>query len=285
MHCRLNTRRQTFAGGVLALVLFAGQGIASAVDLSLLPPTLSYAGVPGEYRESRMSARSTLTLQPGLSWSTVTGLTGTRYSQGVPMRSDAFDLSTGPLVKLGRAELELPLSAGREMNSLYGYTHWTGGGSNLSVALGPNDRVRLEARLSSRSGLASNRTRRSANLSWRHSFTERWAVRAGLRQLHESESGGEDDLLQTESYASLNATLPGGWGWSLQGTLGESASWSGTSTTPTNARSAEVSITGRRQLTDRWWLSGTLSSSYVQRNGIGLPVSSQSGGVKLQREF
>ncbi len=277
--------RTTFAKTVLSTALLAGAGASAAVDLSLLPPTLSYAGVPGEYRESRMSTRSTLTLQPGLSWSTTTGLTGTRYGQGVPMRSDTFDLSTGPRMKLGRAELELPLTAGREMNNLYGYTSWSGGASNLSVALGPNDRIRLEAKLSSRSDALSSRTRRSTNLSWRHAFTERWAVRAGLRQLRESESSGEDDRAQLESYASLNATLPGGWGWSLQGTLGDSARWTATTTAPVNERSTALSLTGRRQLSDSWWLSGTLSSSQVQRTGAGFPVSSQSGGVKLQREF
>lgn len=285
MHRCLNTRHPAFAKRVLAVAWLASGLTASAADLSLLPPTLSYAGVPGEYRESRMSTLSTLTLQPGLSWSTATGLTGTRFSQGVPMRSDALDLSTGPLVKLGRAELELPLTAGRELNNLYGYTNWSGSASNLSVALGPRDRVRLEAKVSSRSDLASTRTRRSANLSWRHAFTERWAVRAGLRQLRESENGGEEDLLHTESYASLNALLPGGWGWSLQGTLGESASSNGTTALLKNERSSELSLTGRRQLADRWWLSGTLSSSHVQRSGIGFPVTSQSGGVKLQRDF
>ncbi len=287
MQSRPPSRHRRRIGLVLGGALLAAAFSAGAADLSLQAPTLSYAGVPGEYRESRMSSRSTLTLQQGLSWSTTTGLTGTRFSQGVPMRSDAFDLSTGPHVKLGRAELELPLSAGRELNNLYGYTSWSGGASNLSVALGPNDRIRLEAKLSSRSDAASTRTRRSTNLSWRHAFTERWAVRAGLRQLHESDMASDEDLLQTESYASLNASLPGGWGWSLQGTLGASANWSGsgTSAASRNERSAAVSITGKRQLADRWWLSGTLSSSQVQRTGVGLPVTSQSGGVKLQRDF
>lgn len=283
MHRRRHIHRHALATHALIAALLTGGGAARTADLSLLPPTLSYAGVPGEYRESRMSTRSTLTLQPGLSWSTATGLTGTRYSQGVPMRSDALDLSTGPLVRLGRAELELPLTAGRELNNLYGYTNWSGSASNLSVALGPNDRIRLEAKVSSRSDLASTRLRRSANLSWRHAFTERWAIRAGLRQIRESEHGSEEDLLQTEGYASLNALLPGGWGWSLQGTLGESAS--GTAAMPKNERSTEVSLTGRRQLSDRWWLSGTLSSSQILRSGAVLPVTSQSGGVKLQRDF
>ncbi len=282
--CRMTLTR-TATRTALSAAWLAGAGAAFAVDLSLLPPTLSFAGVPGEYRESRMSARSTLTLQPGLSWSTTTGLTGTRYGQGMPVRSDAFDLSTGPRLKLGRAELELPLTAGREMNSLYGYTSWSGGASNLSVTLGPNDRIRLEARLGSRSDALSLRTRRSTTLSWRHAFTERWAIRAGLRQLRESESGSEDDRRHLEGYASLNATLPGSWGWSLQGTLGESVRWNGTSVAPRNERSTEISLTGKRQLTDSWWLSGTLSSSQVQRLGAGFPVSSQSGGVKLQREF
>lgn len=288
MPCRPNARRRAPTSAWLPLAilaLLASEDSLKAADLSLLPPTLSYAGVPGEYRESRMSSRSTLTLQPGLSWSTTTGLTGTRYSQGIPMRADAYDLSIGPRMKLGLAELELPLTAGREQNNLYGYTSWSDGASNLSLALGPNDRIRLEAKVSSRSDSASTRRRRSTNLSWRHAFTERWAVRAGLRQLRESENGSDEDLLQTESYASLNATLPGGWGWSLQGTLGESANWHGASAIPKNERSTAISITGRRQLADRWWLSGTLSSSQVLRTGVGLPVTSQSGGVKLQRDF
>ena len=268
----------------LSSVLLIGSA-ACAADLSLLPPTLSYAGVPGEYREGRMSTRSTLTLQPGLSWSTATGLTGIRFGQGMPIRSDSFNLSTGPRIRLGSAELELPLTAGREMNNLYGYTNWSDGASHLSVALGPNDRVRLEAKLGHRSDATSTRKRRSANLSWRHAFTERWAVRAGLRQLRESDLGSDDAMLQTESYASLNASLPGNWSWSLQGTLGDSASWYGTTSVPRNERSAAISLTGRRRLADRWWLSGTLSSSQVQRNGVGIPVTSQSGGVKLQREF
>lgn len=288
MPCRPNARRRALTSAWLPLALLAMLTSADslkAADLSLLPPTLSYSGVPGEYRESRMFSHNTLTLQPGLSWSTTTGLTGTRYSQGVPMRSDAYDLSIGPRMKIGLAELELPLTAGRELNNLYGYTSWSGGASHLSLALGPNDRIRLEAKVSSRRDAASTRKRRSTNISWRHAFTERWAVRAGLRQLHESENGGEQDLLQTESYASLSASLPGGWGWSLQGTLGESANWRGPSAAPGNERSAAISITGRRQLADRWWLTGTLSSSQVLRTGIGLPVTSQSGGVKLQRDF
>lgn len=285
MQSRPTSRLHSLVGLAPGGALLAAAFGAGAADLSLQAPTLSYSGVPGEYRESRMNSRSTLTLQPGLSWSTTTGLTGTRYGTGVPMRSEAFDLSTGPRVKLGRAELELPLSVGRELNNLYGHTSWSGGGSNLSVALGPNDRIRLEAKLSSRSDAASTRTRRSTNLSWRHAFTERWAVRAGLRQLRESDGASDEDLLQTESYASLNASLPGGWGWSLQGTLGASSNWSGASAAPRNERSAAVSITGKRQLADHWWLSGTLSSSQVLRPGIGLPVSSQSGGVKLQRDF
>lgn len=284
MQSRPTSRLRSLVGLAPGGALLAAAFGAGAADLSLQAPTLSYSGVPGEYRESRMNSRSTLTLQPGLSWSTTTGLTGTRYGTGVPMRSEAFDLSTGPRVKLGRAELELPLTSGREMNNLYGYTSWSGGASNLSVALGPKDHIRLEAKLNSRSDALSSRTRRSANLSWRHAFTERWAIRAGLLQSHETENGG-DETLRTESYASLNASLSSGWRWDLQGSL-RTSEYRGTGGFVDHAdRRTLLTLTSSKIIIDRWRLSGSLSASQSTRTDLGSPVNSRSGGIRLQREF
>lgn len=276
--------RACLSGVWLVVVGLTLAGSALAVDLSLLPPSLSFSGVPGEYRESRMSTRSTLNWQPGLSWSTTTGLTGTRYGQGLPMRSDTVDLSTGPRIRLGGAELEVPLLAGQEMNNLYGHSSWAGSEPRLSVALGPNDRIRLEARLSSRSGAAPSRTRRSTALSWRHAFTERWAIRAGLRQSRDTEAGG-DEGMQMESFASLNASLANGWRLSLQGTMGDSESWNSSTPLRRGEHSASWTLIGKRQLNQRWWVSGTLSTSQVLRGDYLVPVLTQSGGIRLEREF
>ncbi len=267
---------------VLSLVLETGH--AAAADFSLLPPTLSHAGIPGEFRESRMSARSTLTLQPGFSWSTTTGLTGTRYGQGVPMLSDSLSVATGPRLKLGRAELELPLTAGRETSNLLGMTHWSSGASDLSLALGPRDRLRLETRISSRSDTLSIRTRRTTALSWRHAFTEQWAVRAGLRQSREQDMGG-DQGLQTESFAGLNATLHSGWRWDLQGSLSANARRDADGLTAATGRSTSLTLTGSKFISERWRLSGTLSTSQSQTPGVGPTIHSHSGGIRLQRDF
>lgn len=278
------TQAALYIAGLAALAVSAWPGHASAADLSLLPPTLSYAGVPGEFRESRMSARSTLTLQPGISWSTTTGLTGTRYGQGIPMLSDALSVATGPRFKLGGAELELPLTAGRETSNMYGMAHWSSGASDLSVALGPRDRIRLEARVSSRNDALSSRTRRSTALSWRHAFTEQWALRAGLRQSRELETGG-DAGLQTESFAGLNASLPGGWRWDLQGSLSENARRVAGGLAAPTGRSTSLTLSSSKLITDRWRVSGTLSASQTSSTDLAPPVNTRSGGIRLQREF
>ncbi len=284
MRLRAWSRRALRTRALCLLVLCIGHGLAMAADLSLLPPTLSYAGVPGEFRESRMSARSTLTLKPGISWATTTGLTGTRYGQGVPMLSDSLSVATGPRFKLGRAELELPLTAGRETSNLLGMTQWSSGASDLSIALGPRDRIRLEARISSRSDTLSIRTRRSTALSWRHAFTEQWAIRAGLRQSREHDIDG-DQGLQTESFAGLNATLPGGWRWDLQGSLSANARRDADGLMSASGRSTSLTLTSSKFITERWRLSGTLSASQSLTPGAGPAIQSHIGGIRLQRDF
>ena len=71
--------------------------------------------------------------------------------------------------------------AGREALSLGSESTWTGGAPRMTVALGPNDKVRLEAKLSSRNDPQSYSRKRSTSVSWLHSINDRWSVSAGLR--------------------------------------------------------------------------------------------------------
>jgi hypothetical protein len=252
---------------------------------SLLPMTISASSrmQPGEFRENRLASERSLLLSQGFQWLTTTHLSRTLHEQPFPVRGQSLSLSSGPQIRLGDTEIVLPFDAGRDTSSLNAESTWTGGTPRMTVAIGPDDRIRLEARHSTRNDALSNRRRRSASISWRHQFNERWALTTGLRRDSEHETMAITS--SAEAYASIDATLLGGWRWSLASQL-SNASYG--SIMPADSarrdRSASLSLSASYPLYGGWWLSGELATRHI-RNETERPLLNQSGGVKLLRNF
>lgn len=277
-----------FAAALLALAT----GAAGADDIqpsmySLLPTNFSGSShtLPGESREARLSGERSLILSPRFQWLTATDLSRTRLEQPFPVRAQSLTLSTGPRIKLGNAELALPFNTGRDASSLGAESTWSGGAPRMTVALGPNDRIKLEARLTSRSGQLSNRRNRTATVSWRHKFNERWALTTGVRQARETDAVDMAITSTAETFASVEAALQGGWRWSLASSLSDSIYGSGlTNEAARRDRSASLSLSTRYPLHGGWWISGELRAKQTWSEAEA-PLASQSGGLKLFRNF
>ena len=267
-------------------------GAARADDIqpsmySLLPTNFSGSSrtLPGESRENRLSSERSLVLSQRLQWLTSTDLSRTRLEQPYPVRAQSLSVSTGPRIRLGNSELALPFNASREASSLGSESTWTGGAPRMTVALGPNDKVRLEAKLSSRNDPQSSSRRRSTSVSWLHSINDRWSVSAGLRQ--EREFDGTDATLSStaETYANVEAKLGGGWRWSLASSLSGASYGASSSTDPVHRdRAASLSLSTRYPLYGGWWISGELKTKQTWGDAE-TPLANQSGGLKLFRNF
>lgn len=253
---------------------------------SLLPAnfTGSSRTLPGESRESRLSGERALDLGQRVQWLTSTDLSRTRLEQPFPVRAQSLSLSTGPRIRLGNTELALPLSTGRDVSNLGPESSWSGGAPRMTVALGPNDRIKLEARLSSRYGVTQSR-KRTAAVSWRHKFNDRWALTTGVRQEHETDGLDIAMTNTAETFASVEAALQGGWRWSLASSLAGSSHGTGMgSGTLRRDRSASLSLSTRYPLYGGWWISGELKAQQT-RSEAETPLASQSGGLKLFRNY
>ncbi len=281
--------RLVLTAGILP-ALAAGSALADDIPASayaLLP--VNFAGssrtLPGERREERLSSERALVLSPSLQWLTSTDLSRSRLEQPYPVRAQSLILSTGPRIRLGNTELALPFDTGREASSLSREASWSGSAPRMTVALGPSDKVKLEARVSSRNDPQSSRRQRSASLSWRHSFNDHWSLTAGLRQERESDTLETAMTRTDETYASVEASLHGGWRWSLASSLANSNYGMGVGAgTARRNRSASLSLSTRYPLYDGWWISGELRT----RQSWGeaeTPQAYQSGGLKLFRNF
>lgn len=288
MHRVLFPRPVPAIAALLALAAFA----AKANDLpastySLLPTNFSGSSrtLPGESRENRLFGERSLALSPRLQWLTSTDLSRTRLEQPYPVRAQSLNLSTGPRIKLGDSELALPFNTGREASSLGPESTWTGGAPRMTVALGPNDRIRLEARLSSRYDPLSSSRRRSTSVSWRHKFNDRWALTTGLRQERASDALDTLSSSSAETFASVEALLQGGWRWSLASSVSDSSyGLSSGSESGRRDRSASLSLSTRYPLYGGWWISGELRAKQTWSE-TETPLANQSGGLKLFRNF
>lgn len=277
---------------IAAAALALSAGVAHADEMSpsmysLLPVNFSGSSrtLPGESRENRLSGERSLVVSQRLQWLTTTDLSRTRLEQPFPVRAQSLTLSTGPRIKLGNAEFALPFNTGRDASSVGTETTWSGGAPKMTVAIGPNDRIKLEARLTSRNGQASSSRNRTAALSWRHKFNERWALTTGVRQERETDALDMATSSTAETFASVEAALQGGWRWSLASSLSDSSYGSG----PTNEaarrdRSASLSLSTRYPLYGGWWISGELKAKQTWSEAEA-PLANQSGGLKLFRNF
>lgn len=277
------------SAAVLALAIGtpAGAGGLSPPVYDLLP--LSYStqslSLPGERRENRLSGERALMLRPGVQWLTTTSLSRALIDQPYPVRTQSLSLSTGPQIMLGETEMSLRLNAGREASSLGTISVWNGGAPRMTVALGPNDRVRLEAAINTRNEANAVRRKRTASVSWRHRFSDRWSLTAGLRQARESDALEDNSVAET--YASVDAWLRNGWLWSVASSLKDS-SYGGAGAISGELlrrdRSASLSLSTRYQLYGGWWISGELRSTQVWVEADP-PTRNQYGGVRLSKNF
>lgn len=239
--------------------------------------------LPGERWEGQLTGERSLTLQPGMEWQTSTDLRRTRFEQMFPVRAQAFSLSTGPLIKFGATELALPWSTGHDSYSVGAGSSWSGGAPRMTVMLGPNDRVRLEAKMSRRRESGATQRRRSTSLSWRHSFGNDWSLTAGLRQIRESSAA--EMSITAETYASVDASINESWRWSLASSLSDLFYGEPTGLQALQRdKSASVSLSTRYRLSDGWWISGELKSTQTYRRDEQLPMT-HAGGLKLYRDF
>lgn len=274
-----------------ATLLALQAGVAQAGDIpstaySLLPAnfTGSSRTLPGESRENRLSSERALVLSSRFQWLTSTDLSRTRLDQPYPVRAQSLSLSTGPRIRLGDSEFALPLNTGREASSLGSESTWSGGAPRMTVALGPNDRIRLEARISSRNDQLSSSRKRTTSVSWRHKFNDRWALTTGLRQERASDVLDTITSSTAETFASVEASLQGGWRWSLASSLSDSVYGAGSGENGRRDRSASLSLSTRYPLYGGWWISGELRARQTWSEAE-TPLASQSGGLKLLRNF
>ncbi len=285
----LSRKTAFFIAGWLAASLPAS---AHAADLANSPYSLmfgSFSGsslfIPGEIRESRLYSERKIQLQPGLSWLTSTDLSGARHGQLIPLRSQQFEWSTGPQIKLGKAEMALPLISGRESNDLNMLSTWNGSSPSLLYQFSATDRIRVTGSYKVLNNLSSSSTKKTASISWRHALTDSWAIKTGMTQSWES---GSNNYLgsSVETYASVQASLPHGWRWNIRGSWSESKnSLSNLLNTPQQNHVAELSLSTRYKLYDGWRISGTLSASQTSRSDAEGTMMEQSSKIKLYKEF
>lgn len=277
----------------IAVLLVSGiHASGHATELAASPYSLmfgTFSGsnlfIPGEIRESRLYSERKIQLQPGLNWLTSTDLAGARHGQLIPLRSQQFEWSTGPQIKLGKAEMAFPLISGRESNDLNMLSSWNGSSPTLLYKLGTKDRISVTGSYKVHNSLTSSSTKKSASLSWRHALTESWAIKTGITQNWEN---GSSNYLgsSVETYASVHASLPHGWRWNISGSWYESKYGSGNLLkTPQQSHVAELSLSTKYELYDGWRISGTLSASQTSRSDAGRAMMEQSSKIKIYKEF
>ncbi len=241
--------------------------------------------IPGEIRENRLYSERKIQLQPGLNWLTSTDLSGARHGQLIPLRSQQFEWSTGPQIKLGKAEMAFPLISGRESNDLNMLSSWNGSSPTLLYKLSAKDKIRITGSYKVHNNLTSSSTKKSASLSWRHALTDSWAIKTGMTQNWES---GSNNYLgsSVETYASVQASLPHGWRWNISGSWSESKNGlSNLLNTPQQNHVAELSLSTKYELYDGWRISGTLSASQTSRSDADRAMMEQSSKIKFYKEF
>jgi len=284
-YCRVGMQIKTILTSSVVLVSLALFCQPSrSVGLTAPTPAVSTIVLPGEYRENRFNLRSTLDLKPGLIWSTSTGLVGTRYGQASSLGAQSIHFMSGPSFQLGRLGLTLPLSSGRELTSLNNLTSWSGGAPQMSLALTPKDQVRLEARVNSRRDPQTVRTRRSVALSWRHVFSERWAIQTGLREVRDVEPSGYQQL-NNEAFGILSATNSSGRRWNIQASISEYTTQSLLGSGASNDKGVMWSFEARHEVAGRRWLSGSISAQQSYGTTTTTPLPSRFVGLRLQRDF
>jgi len=268
----------------LAAPLTSGQAL-----LSLPAVTASSRNLPGSFRETSVITEQSVFLSPRVSWETSTDLTTTQYTQAIPLRSQSARLTMGPRLQLGRFELSVPVQSGHELGSGQSDVVWTSNAPRMSFALGPSDKIWLEARLQNRTEhrqVSSRKSRKSVGINWRHAFNDTYSLGTGLGRNQEIMDDGPQRSQGAEVYAQLNMQLPDRWQLSVLGSLQRLAY-------PSQAlafrvmrdQSASLALSASHGLGGGWWLSGSYSIDQNASSGLSIPVYRQSGRLRLTRDF
>ena len=266
---------------------FAAPLISGEALLTL--PSVDLATEPGQFRQTKLSKEQPLSLGSDLVWDTSIGLTATQYIQPLPLRTQSARFSTGPNLQLGRFEFALPMQSGYEMGTGQGEAMWTSSSPRVTLTLGPNDGVRLEARTQNRTEqrqVSSRKSKKSIGVSWRHSFNDRYSLKAGMGRNQEVFDDGLQRNHGAEVYAQMSARLPDNWQLSLLGsmqTVQYAANGFGSKLMRDQSSSLVLSV--NRGIGGRWLLSGSVSIDQNGSSGLSVPTYTQSGQVRLTRDF
>lgn len=281
------------AGAMLAAGHASAQMIVfpSPFSTAELPVSTSVSTrfLPGEFRERQLASESNLQIRPGLIWQTTTGLSGARYEQVMQLRNQSARVTTGPQLNWGRIELAMPLQAGQEVLVASGDSQWASSMPRMTVQLGPDDSIRLEARATTRSDNSVTRTsksKKSVAVSWRHAFNEKYALRTGLERSYETIEHSLENSESAQAFAQLSASLPDHWRLVFGGSLYQVVSRSGgLLDDAVQDRSQSLSLTANRPLVNGWKLSGSLSVSQTLHGDGGTLSTGRTGNLRLSRDF
>ena len=268
----------------LAAPLTSGQAL-----LSLPAVTASNRNLPGSFRETSVVTEQSVFLSPRVSWETSTGLTTTQYTQAMPLRSQSARLTMGPRLQLGRFELSVPVQSGHELGSGQSDVVWTSNMPRMSFALGPDDKIWLEARLQNRTEqrqVSSRKSKKSLGINWRHAFSDTYSLRTGLGRNQEIIDAGLQRSRGAEVYAQLNMQFSDRWQLSVLGSV-QMLEYPlyGPTTRVARDQSASLALSASHGLGGGWWLSGSYSIDQNAFSGLSLPVYRQSGRLRLTRDF
>lgn len=283
----LASRGTFMMAAVVSPHIFAAPLISGEALLTL--PVVTAATEPGQFRETRVLKEQSLSLSPGFVWETSTGLSTTQYTQSLPIRTQSARMTTGPSLQLGRFGFALPMQSGYELGIGQAEATWTSNSPRMTFALGSHDQLRLELRVQNRTEqrrALSRKSRKSLGLSWRHLFNDRYSLTAGMGQNQEVAYGGPQQNRGAEVYAQMLARLPDNWQLSLLGSV-QAVHYpsGGFGTRATRDRSSSVVLSAERGLGSKWMLSGSLSIDQHGSSGLSIPVYTQSGQLRLTRNF
>ena len=272
----------TSCSQTFAVPLISGEAL-------LTLPAVNSVIEPGQFRQTRVSKEQSLSLASGIVWETSTGLTATQYTQALPVRTQSARFTTGPNLQLGRFEFALPVQSGYELGTGQGEAMWMSNAPRISFNLGPNDRVRLEARVQNRTEQRqtfSRKSKKSVGVNWRHAFNDRYSLRVGMGQNQDVIDDGLQRNHGAEVYAQMRARLPSNWQVSLLGSV-QAVHYTadGVVSKATRDQSSSLVLSANKGLGGRWLLSGFFSIDQIGASGLTMPTYTQSGQVRLTRDF
>ena len=133
------------------------------------------------------------------------------------------------------------------------------------------------------------RTRKSTKavrVSWRHAFSEKFALRTGLEWSSETVEQSLETSENTQAFAQLSANLPPNGRLVLGGSLYQGGSHSRASAEDASRdRSQTLSVFANHSLINGWNLSGSLSVPQSQYGHESAPFYSRFGNLRLSRDF